>query len=541
MALCKCVFIQIRGGVARVECCVIYCGELVWRAGYNILCFLEESFMVEKKKMWVAVLALFLAVSMVLAGCKKPVDGGTTGPTVPDKGQQGLQLSDVAMDPDGHVGKALENTFGGFGNVFAGPAGVLEKVQAERGEIVVEIADVFMNKLMMDSETGVIADSLTIYQDGEALEFEVDISGNEVALIAPSVFGDTVYGVNLDTLLDDLKASAIWELMGTTYEEFMAEFEGTYGDLVGKVSEVDPEKAEEVMKNLEREIKKTLRKVSRNVESKRVAVDGKEVLAIQVSYVMTAAELKELVDVLVDWTEETLLAFGVEEDMFVDSLDGTNLFDATRSSLEAVFAELDLNGALTVSIHPLTGKVMMLELDADVTYQEESVSFDALLTLGEKPEKSERYVLDVAVDDGVSVTKLQAVVTSSDDENAFKGALNLGVKVLSKDEPSEDGSESILDEAKIDFTLEYDKNTGKYSLRGDNEGSTIEICGCYQVAESSFQLSVDTLAVDGEVDTVGLKVSAKVMEGYKLVMPEYVNPLLLPKDELEALLGSFTG
>lgn len=169
----------------------------------------------KKKNLFTALLALMLVCSVLICtGCQKD-PAQTTVPSA-EPTPSALTAAQVQQDPSAALLSAYTKTAQSVAKAspFAPLSGFLKK-----GKLTVSVPDMLKNELYYDLENKSYANLLTLTLDGQTIDLSLYDRAPEGAVSSNYLFGDAVYGLNLNNLSKTVPASAIWEMLGVSYND----------------------------------------------------------------------------------------------------------------------------------------------------------------------------------------------------------------------------------------------------------------------------------------------------------------------------------
>lgn len=400
------------------------------------------------------------------------------------------------------------------------------------GKLTIELMNVLTNVTYVDPENSAFVNDFDLDLFVDQFSFVIYGEENQVAISAPDLFGvEDVYGVDFSTLLDDLPDSAIWEVAGMSYEDFLGQFGLEEKDL-GELFEIGGSSLELAL-TLEDAINEAMSYIDATSKEETVLIQGKDVPANVVTFTLTSDDAHEIAKIMLDWYEE---AQALSNEELAAILEGTELeyllesdipFDEIRQDMEDVFAELDLTIVLHANVHAETGYLMSIGLDVSGTYAEsEEITVYGDLVLGEDPTTSELYTLELgAINVDGEQAGIRAELTSNRGDAVDVYGLSL-VTILNEEE-------DVLANA----DLSYNKETFAYELNVSAVDYTFTATGTFQVEEELFDLVVDTIEAGSDSIALNLHIRYETIEADEVPeMPAYTNVLKLAKDELTDLI-----
>lgn len=464
-----------------------------------------------KKSLFAKLLILVLCLSMVLCGCSN----------VADPGDNNNVNNQAPATPEEIADKALDKTLSAIFNAN-GTVGQLGK-NLDCGKMTISVGEYLNNELYFDTNKMNMANELKL-NIAEGMEIEAGIyldNGNFVMTVPALIEG--AYGVNLPTILDDAKDSALLEMMGISYDDMMTGIGDFLAELEGMTEDADS-----APEGLEEAVEKALANIDEKVTEGKATVDGKEVNAIIATYTLDSEGILDMMDVLGTWFVDY-----IEKNVSSEDLDLGDFEDAMTEAEEAL-SEADIKAELVVNINAETGYIMTVSGELEVTAEEETGAFTLDIDLGVNAAESNKYTLKVGtVTDGEAMDMLQLILKRdiTDTDATYElTAKTAGVEVAR-------------------FTLEYDKATYAYQMTLGLDEQEYIAKGIYKVTDKSFELTLDTVSAEGEELPINAKTLLEKVSADSIpAAPEYKNILKMSQDELTTLfsglgelMGGFSG
>ena len=473
-----------------------------------------------KKRLLALFLVLVLCMTMVLAGCK-----GNENPddsTTPNGAEVTLEGS-------------LDKTFAAmFGAESENDSVALLDRVLNKGKITIALADQLENTLYLDTPNKAFANTFSMSADGQSLNLGIYGKGQEIAIAAPELLGDTVYGINLSTLATDLKDSAIWSLMGTDYDTFMSEYGEQIEQILDMTKGMDENAINEMAEDLAADISKVLKDVETTTKEEEVEVYGKKVKAVVITYHMEKKDIEKLMDVMIDWMEEFMTGMMDSLEGIVDDsvdLEGAGSVDEMisqmRTEMETALEGIEIEGDFYAYINAKTQYVMQMGVEMTATIEDVTGVVDMAFILGEDPTNSDKYALVMEADANDEKHKMEISISVNEkaDGDVKTTTYTLGMDV---------------DGEKQEFTLSiaYNEKNSEYELTIDVEDAQLTAYGKLEITDNKMYFTIDEIAADGDIMPLGLSITIETGIDGMPEMPAYANILKMSEDELMALLGT---
>lgn len=456
---------------------------------------------------------------------EKPVD--PENPDDPEKPVDPENPDDPADGPSTPLGGLLEEIFGSD----VGSDELLESIQA--GKITITVGDTMTNVMFVDIANLKFVDQLTVNVEGTELTAQIYANEHDLVVAVPEILPEA-YGVSFDTLMEDLPNSAIWGLMGITYEEFMAQLSATLDEVLssmngmGNMEDIFNEDTQACLNSLVAALEKALENVEQSTTTGQVDIYGEYVDALIVSYSVDNDAMESIVNILLDWCIEnsediaTILdSAELTDEMILEALNEAKL------SVGEFFDNADLDAALVLNMNAETGALMSVDASfaGIIDGVEDGIYLN--LTLGKNPAESDLYSFSLvdAESTGVSVTFGCEVVETTT-------TLILTAAMLEYGDPT----------SALVATASYDTASYEYALTLDVDGEYYAVEGICKITEEIFEFSIDTLTNNDEVIELNLKVVAETISSDEIpTAPDYTNLLQMSEMELTSLLMTLEG
>lgn len=386
----------------------------------------------------------------------------------------------------------------------------------KKGKVSIDALGVLENVMYIDSEAGFFADYLHFGQGENGIDLSLFMKDQALAVNFPMIFGDQAYGVDLSTLEEDLKGCAVWEVLGTTYEEFMENNSLDLGALTGGATDTLDQVGE-----LQKAVDEAVADIEITSKLDKAQIGGEETEAIVVSWQMTSGDIKELVDIYVDWMEKNMQTS-------VADLAGDTYgqIGDIKTEMDDYFSKMDLTLSVDVNIDPETEYVMSIDGRVNGTVDGEPGDIKVSLVLGKDPAATDEFTFTV----------------SSMDADQVKASVEARLKVEDTDSNAAvvltvDSNEGSVSQRVLDASLTYDKQSQKFSLDVDADGSTFGMEGMLRYKEDVFQLYIASVEADGEETVLDITVSFEAIASGELPeMPGYTDLTELPAEQWQSLI-----
>ncbi|MGN0998229.1 MAG: hypothetical protein ACI4PO_01595 [Faecousia sp.] len=460
----------------------------------------------KKKLSLMIALALILSITIALTGCGE------------------LTAKSVEKDPNKQIMESMVSTMEAIFGTGQSPQDILKEAM-QKGVITVEGDDIFHNTLAINSDEKSFSNVLNLKEGGQELNLTLYGKDRELAFEIPEMIGEGVYGVNLETLMEDLKDSVLWEHLDISYEDFLEAYEEDYNQFLDQLSKQDQIDTQKSLEELKKELEGVVAKLSVYAKDEEVTVDGEAMKVVNVYYEFTDDDLHDLLNVYIDWQEDQA---GAMEELLSGTGSGSydEYYEEMRGEMDAFFAETDGDCVLTFTLNPKTKYIMLINL-----------SF-----VGEMPDLGDASLnisVDLGADPAVSNAFKVRCVIEAEDEETGEVELNWERDHNDKNNSGEVTFTSAFEGDSDTIVLSYawDKTEGDFDVSLEADGSEISVSGKYILEDSSFRLEIDKLNVDGEEHEGTLKLSVAATDGKEVeAMPEYINLAKITEEKLQEIV-----
>lgn len=407
-----------------------------------------------------------------------------------------LSVKSVEADPYAAIMDASEKQLESVAGKLSGLEATLDKlaegVSTYKAELSIPDAADFSVEAVVDAKTGAFSGEAAVGVQGVSVTGDIWGDKDQLALSLPMLLGEGAYGLNFDTLMEDLKNSTTLDAFGLSWADLEAQLgldieglmDGLSADKAVTSFETYQAKAEAVMKDM----------------TPAVAEDGEDF--ITVTYTFTRDDVAELGEIAFDMVREMLgdLAESAEMNMDLENMPERMVYvyylDKKTGGLTRV--DMDMDG-MQGTIHYSTDPTKPLD-----------VSFEA------------------------------TVAVEGDLTGTIEGSLR---------EVTEEGKSGVIYDVDIaidgestPITMSYIRNDadGKYEIKVvlADEGEMV-IGGELTYSATDLRFTVDKISIPG-ADAVDAKFTLTAMAGGTVeTMPAYKNALMLTMDDLTKILENF--
>lgn len=460
----------------------------------------------KKKLSLLIVLALILSMTIALTGCGE------------------LTAKSVEKDPNKQIMESMVSTMEAIFGTEQSPQDIL-KAAMQKGVITVEGDDNFHNTLAINADEKSFSNVLNLKEGRQELNLTLYGKDRELAFEIPEMIGEGVYGVNLETLIEDLKDSVLWQYLDISYEDFLEAYEEDYNQFMDQLSKLDQKDTQKSLEELKKELEAVVAKLSVYAKDEEITVDGEAMKVVNVYYEFTEDDLHDLMNVYIDWQEDQAGAMG-------EMLGGTGngsydeYYEEMRAEMDAFFAETDGECVLTFTLNPKTKYIMLINLSfVGEMADQEDASLNISVDLGADPAASNAF-------------KVRCVIDAEDEET---GEVEL---IWERDHNDKKNAGEVTfisafggDSDTIALSYAWDKADGGFEVSMEADGSEISVSGKYNLEDNAFRLEIDKLNVDGEEQEGTLKLFVAATDGKEVkTMPEYINLAKITEEQLQEIV-----
>ena len=332
------------------------------------------------------------------------------------------------------------------------------------------------------------------WDDDDLISFYLTADDDELYFSSPQITGDTLYGVNTETLGADMAR--------TTGDDSMEDVSFNIFDLIDTAMEsVDPDRMEQAMKEANEALWQSAK--VKKTGGKTLNVNGTEekTTAYQVTipqqamedYVDTLAELMSAMNYY-DLYEEMFRSMGMPQEEledFLSQLESMDVYGDLASSLKDALDDL---GDLELEVCLFDGYVAAVSWSGRV----EGSRVELLLTLG----GGETYVDDLGME--ITVDGMKATVRSTGDHGRESGVFT-------------DETTVRMGTTKVTSELSYDPRETDGNFSWD-----ISISGAGSLEMEGSLTAPDKRSIELDLDTISLKLLG--MEVCSFGMEYYAGP-----------------
>ena len=489
-----------------------------------------------KRSLFAKILILILCLSLVLCACGEDASQ-TTDPTDAPTVQNTDPTDPAPADPSdpsdpSDAEEALGELADKLGTLLDGIFGTEDGEptdDAQCAKITLTVGDMMSNIMYVDVTNLQFVDELTVNVEGTEINAQVYLNRHDLVLVMPDMLPDN-YGISFDTLVEDLPDSAIWDLIGMSFDEFMEQLstalEGMMGSMEGTGSMLGG--SEELINSLMEALNEALTNVEQTTTTGQVEIYARIVDANITRYSVDAEAMESIVNILLDWCNNNtegvasmLASTGITAEMLQEYL------NQAKTEVGTFFDNADLTAALVLNQNIETGAMMSIEVSLEGTIEGVEGGYYLNLTLGVDPATSGLYTFKMADHDGNGYLVEFRINTM----DTFT-TLSLTAYELCEDD-------AIL---LMIATAQYDTASYDYQLTFSTDEVYYAINGICKVTEDYFEFTLDTLTQNEEVTQVNFRLVAEPVSSSEIPeAPAYTNVLQMSELELTSLISIFEG
>ena len=462
-----------------------------------------------KKSIFAKILILVMCLCLVLCGCGKDTTNKDD-----DSGKKPSTNQNNNKDP--------------FKDPTNNPlSGLLDGM--DYSKITITVGDTLTNVMYVDATNLKFVDQLKLNIEGTEVNAQLYLNQHELVVALPD-YVSGAYGICFDTLATDLPTSAIWGMLGISYDEFMAQLNDQLGGVLDSMEDLEGmlDGVDKCLDSLADTLEEALANVEQTTTTGQVDIHGKNVDAEIVKYSVDSAAMERIVNSLIDWCEDnaTNLSDLLGEGM-ISANDISDVMAEAKDSVSSFFDNAELEASLALNFHPETGALMSIDGSFAGAIDGEEDGYYLNLTLGEDPEESDLYSFSIldSVNDGFAATLSRQTVGT-------KTTYTLTASNVISNEAT----------TLMEATASYDTASNAYELTLTADGAAYAVNGICKVTDDSFEFTVDTLTADGETMELNFRLVAEEISANQIPStPKYSNLLKMSEADLIELLQKFQG
>lgn len=479
------------------------------------------------------ILSILMALVMCLslfAGCASKDDDDdddrgsgkkdkeTVTETVGEGKEDAPSKSAVKDDPMGAIANALADEFAAYGESLAAPFSVLEKAAAQTATYGVNV-----NVEGVEVDLSVVADPEAVKAFAEAnvsaygVELDADLwLGEDIVVKVPKLLGDSAYGVNIGSAIDDLKTSYLLDMMGVTYDELMESLEDEMGMSIDELMELMEmttgamdmtDEAEALVEDVMDIIGGLDTKV------KDDEYDGED--AYKITITLKIEDYEKLFEAVIDFYKDafTEILEKTGQDYVLDEMDDA-IEDFKDSMADAEVKSVDFEIYLDKKDESFIAAAFEND-DLAIAFEIESDEDEPL---------NKKFVIagTEKYDDYEETSEIVFEISVIDEKGKSGFEISAGMGY-------DDDGEYVFEEA-MNISFERDTKSGEFRFAADVDYETVAIEGTLVYTDSKLAFGLGTIDVGGDVVEIDFELSVEL--GGKLESaPKYKNVLKMTEDD----------
>lgn len=474
----------------------------------------------KKNKLLAIILVLCLVLGCALTGCSNntgtdttaggnaDIPDNTTVPTTEPPLTLGIETA--KQNPALYLTTAIEKTLAAKGSNAETPLEQLMAAMANQGSFSVDVnvPEEGEGNVTFAYRDGVAYMVAGVEANGENVEIELWVEGNELCLKCPMLFGETVYGISLDNLEENLPNCKIWDMMDVDYEDVQEMIQPVlnYVDwLEDYMSDNDMEIPENV-ENLVNAIILIYEEIQYTATE-----NGDD--AVTITITMTKEQYEKLVDTFIDLcvSDYIMGIAGATEDI---SEEVAEIFENLREMAKASTGDM----TLSVVISNETGMIT----SADVNYVSETDGVPVSVNMS----------LDMEDVDNITLTVISTVTFKG--ETLTSDNIEINFKNGQTGDKSEQKMTVKSDNVEV-FSIAAICDSNTYTVEVKVDGEEISLGCSYTLTQTKLELSNWTLTYGGEEMEIPAQIKVTMDVDCSIpTMPAYKNILTMTEEEWEA-------
>lgn len=317
---------------------------------------------------------------------------------------------------------------------------------------------------------------------------------------APHTFGDKAYGVNIQTMKEDMAASNIWQHLGITENEFMDMFGDVMTELEKFGSNQETPGYQEYKKMLE-DIKAVTKQCTVTVEEHGILTGVEMVTAININYSMSMEQMHQIIDILFNWMEGSvfsdLISGSVDANAKLEMVSARNsdqetqpsdpaaqpeeetVFDTMKAELKKALKDANTTVDFTIAINPETKMIMKVEAELNCIIENLPQYITMSVDLGKNPATSPLQQARFAISNGEEEETALSVIYEKMDATGLYDRI---LKVRFTD-PHTDES--------ISARFQWNKTENVYTLMLDNNGTEATVSGKCKMNGNKLEITAE--------------------------------------------------
>lgn len=287
-------------------------------------------------------------------------------------------LKSVQKDPIAQIEQSISRTHNALRDGLAFNVPDIVHTASQKGAIQF---DLFTKKKQHFStqlhlrDTG-YALSGSIPSGTNTIKFGVWANQEEIVVDIPAMFNNTVYGVSLTTLKEDAETSALWEVLGISYDEIAPTLEMLTS------SEADEQNPFTQLK-LKKKLESVVRSWPVSVTEEMLNMDIEALPVYRVSYVLSPKHICSLLDILSEYTKQMSIPKLTQE--------GIAQIQTVLENSKSSIKEKEASAIIDIYLHTETQVIVQANCRIDWFEGDEAATVTASVILGQDPAESAQY------------------------------------------------------------------------------------------------------------------------------------------------------
>ena len=444
-----------------------------------------------KKMKVMAVLAVLLVCALCFTACNT------------------LDANKVEKAPTEHVYEAVVGTVqkSNENNPLRIMAEALQKGLLKINYSNEEIMDVSVS-LYNDSTASKVALLMDLAQGGNALDVGLYASPKAFAITSKHVLEDQVYGVNIETLYEDLSDWSLWDDLGISFDEFDAQYGETLQELLDSITDTEAQTAlNDVNTTYTKNLIEKLDDLVSGVEDGVVAINDKNTEGIIVTYEINTEALNDLVDYFAAWVSEYV-------QVVVPEATETGYVQYDTESIKNMQLECDI----TVVVDKKTGDLAACKMNINEAGSEaDACNLECDLT-----QAPEQVKCVMSVNQEGCTQKMEITATTTDHNNVSEKKV-----IVTMSDGIETSTATII--------AQYNKAGKTYNAKMTVPDIAIEIGGKLEHKNNVCVITVDKISAgDFTLNNIGLAIMGKAGETTPDA-PDFTNITDLTLEDLQEI------
>lgn len=221
----------------------------------------------------------------------------------------------------------------------------------------------------------------SIPAEKEAIEFGFWSTREDIVLNTPTLLNDTAYGISLETIQEDAKSSALWEVLGISYDDIAPLFDMLTAPDMPNAEEQNPF----TLLKLKTKLEDVVRSWPVSVVEETIIMDTTTVPVYRVSYTLSSEHICSLIDIACEYAEQLNIP-GMEQDAMTQIRE-------TLADSKAKIEESEAAAIIDIFLHGETQVIVQADYRIDWVEDKKPITITAGICLGADPVESAQYSL----------------------------------------------------------------------------------------------------------------------------------------------------